>query len=59
MIETRRPYNTIDRLLISYTKISLKKGIMQYKVVYINIILTFRSFFKIDYIYQNINNIWS
>ena len=38
MIET---FNTIDRLLISYTKIQSKKGIMQYKVLKFNKKLTF------------------
>lgn len=33
-------YNTIDRPLISYTKIQPKKGIMQYKVLKFNILLT-------------------
>lgn len=37
MIETP---NTIVRLLISYTKIQPKKGIMQYKVLRFNKILT-------------------
>ena len=34
-------FNTIDRLLISYTKIQSKKGIMQYKVLKFNKKLTF------------------
>lgn len=38
MIET---FNTMDRPLISYTKIQLKKGTIQYKVLIFNINLTF------------------
>ena len=39
-------FNTIDRPLISYTKIQSKKGIMQYKVLIFNINLTFEFLMK-------------
>jgi len=50
MIETQIK-NTIDRLLISYTKIKLKKDTMQYKVLIFNKILTFDEMFKPIYFF--------
>jgi len=40
MIDITEINNTIDSLLISYTKIQPKKGIMYYKVLKFNILLT-------------------
>lgn len=44
MIETQIN-NTIDRPLISYAKIELKKDTMQYKVLLFNKILTFNKMY--------------
>jgi len=44
-------FNTIDRPLISYTKIQSKKDTMQYKVLKFNINLTFnKNIFAEDFI---------
>jgi len=46
MIDKMKTNNTIDSLLISYTKIQLKKGIMHYKVLKFNFLLTFSVLLK-------------